>query len=99
MSFGVHWVVYHRQCIIRQQSIQAERPLVVVFSVKIIEPNPIGCIPNHRTTDHLIVLKTVCDLFKSSHKHVYISMFHRPTKGIWYSLAEKDCFLKCKNPN
>ena len=24
--FGVHWAVYHRQCIIRQRSCQAERP-------------------------------------------------------------------------
>ena len=28
-SFGVHWSVYHRQCIIRQRSFQAERPLVL----------------------------------------------------------------------
>ena len=25
---GVHWAVYHRQCIIRQWSCQAERPIV-----------------------------------------------------------------------
>ena len=31
MSLGVH--VYHRQCIIRQQSCQAERPLVTVCPV------------------------------------------------------------------
>ena len=30
-SFGVHWAVYHTQCIIRQRSCQAERPLVYEF--------------------------------------------------------------------
>ena len=30
-SFGVHWAVYHTQCIIRQRSCQAERPLVVIW--------------------------------------------------------------------
>ena len=29
-SFGVHWAVYHRQCIIGQRSCHAERPLVYV---------------------------------------------------------------------
>ena len=27
-SLGVHWAVYHTQCIVRQRSCQAERPLV-----------------------------------------------------------------------
>ena len=31
-SFGVHWDVYHRQCIIRQRSFQAEIPLVDVMA-------------------------------------------------------------------
>ena len=30
-SFGVHWAVYHTQCIIRQLSCQAETPLVCYF--------------------------------------------------------------------
>ena len=33
-SFGVHWAVHYTQCIIRQWSCQAERPLVGFKIVK-----------------------------------------------------------------
>ena len=37
-SFGVYWAVYHTQCIIKQQSYQAERPLVLILTKSLPSP-------------------------------------------------------------
>ena len=61
----------------------------------IIKPNQIGFMPKHRTSDHILVLKTVIDSFKSAKKSLYMcfvdlkkafdTVFH---EGLFYKLKE-----------
>ena len=43
-----------------------------LFENDLITKNQIGFMPNHRTSDHILVLKTICDLYKSKKKGVYL---------------------------
>ena len=38
---------------------------------KVIDNSQIGFIPKKRTSDHILVLKTICDFYKNKQKAVY----------------------------
>ena len=70
----------------------------------IIKPNQIGFMPKHRTSDHILVLKTVIDSFKSAKKSLYMcfvdlkkafdTVFH---EGLFYKLKELNFSSKFQN--
>ena len=52
--------------------IMTNRLLTFLEENKIIKPNQIGFMPKNRTTDHILVLKTIIDSFKRSKKTLYL---------------------------
>ena len=42
----------------------------------LIATEQIGFKPKQRTTDHILVLNTICDIYKSKHKAVYMCFVH-----------------------
>ena len=48
------------------------RLIIFLEKNQIIAANQIAFKPNQRTTDHMLVLKTICDMYKSRQKAVYL---------------------------
>jgi hypothetical protein len=86
--------------------LMSKRLIDFLVENNIININQIGFMPKHRTADHILVLKTIFDLFKSKNKTVYLCFIDikKAFDTVWregllfklikYGISTKICNLK-----